>query len=61
MDVSTNLKKCLRVKKKIKEKTVTGANIRWTLFSSVRISRALAQRALTSDSLMISQFFSCSI
>ena len=41
--------------------TVTGASTRWTLLSSTRISRALAQRALTSASLMYSQFLSCSI
>lgn len=41
--------------------TVTGASTLWTLLSSTRISMALRQRALTSDSLRGSQFFSCSI
>ena len=41
--------------------TVTGASTLWTLDSSTKISLALAQRVLTSLSLMISQFLSCSI
>ena len=47
--------------KNSKKVTVTGASTLWTLDSSTRISLALAQRALTSDSLMISHFLNCSI
>ena len=44
-----------------RKNTVTGASTRWTFDSSTRISLALAQRVLTSLSLIISQFLSCSI
>lgn len=43
------------------ELTVTGESTLWTFDSSTRISLALEHRALTSDSLMISQRRNCSI
>ena len=41
--------------------TVTGESTLCTLLSSTRISRALAHKALTSDSLMISHLLNWSI
>ena len=54
---------CFRRRSKFKMwfLTVTGESTRWTFDSSTRISRALEHKALTSDSLMISQRRSCSI
>jgi len=40
---------------------VTGDSTLYTLDSSMRISLALVQRALTSASLIYSHFLSCSI
>ena len=48
-------------KQKLNTLTITGESTLCTLLSSTKISRALAQRAFTSLSLIISHRFNCSI